>query len=120
MNKLIIFIIAFFLLNNCSFNENSRLWKNKDADIEKELTPQIDKKKIFSKTSASIVPFNPELRLDLTSIITNNKINDDKNNYGSQNYDGVFNKIGNYKFSKLEDVNQIVIDGNIYYIDFER
>ena len=107
MNKLIIFIIAFFLLNNCSFNENSRLWKNKDADIEKELTPQIDKKKIFSKTSASIVPFNPELRLDLTSIITNNKINDDKNNYGSQNYDGVFNKIGNYKFSKLKDVNQL-------------
>ena len=40
-------------------------------------------------------------------IIVNNNFIDNKNNYGSQNYDGGLNKIGNYKFSKLDNVNQI-------------
>mgnify|MGYP001563362458 CR=1 FL=1 len=103
MNKLIIFIIALFFLNHCSLNDNSRLWKDK----EKKLVSQPNIKKIFSEDKKITVEFNQELKLDLTKIKTNNKIIDNKNNYGSQNYDGVFNKIGNYKFSKLENINQL-------------
>jgi outer membrane protein assembly factor BamB len=103
VNKLIIFIIALFFLNHCSLNDNSRLWKDK----EKKLVSQPNIKKIFSEDKKITVEFNQELKLDLTKIKTNNKIIDNKNNYGSQNYDGVFNKIGNYKFSKLENINQL-------------
>ena len=38
---------------------------------------------------------------------SNNKIVDNKNNYGSQSYDGLINKISNYKFAKLENINQL-------------
>ena len=50
--------------------------------------------------------FNQDLKLIYQKIQTNNKITDNKNNYGSQDYEG-FKKIGSYKFSKLEDVNQL-------------
>ena len=102
MNKLIIFFLSLFLLNNCSLNENSKIWKEKEKNLENKNIKKVflDKKKITSE-------FNQELKLDLAQIQTNNKIIDNKNNYGSQNYEGLFNKIGNYKFSKLENINQL-------------
>ena len=102
MNKLIIFLLSLFLLNNCSLNENSKIWKEKERNLENKNIKKVslNKKKITSE-------FNQELNLDLVQIQTNNKIIDNQNNYGSQNYEGLFNKIGNYKFSKLENVNQL-------------
>ena len=102
MNKLVIFFLSLFLLNNCSLNENSKIWKEKEKNLENKNIKKVflDKKKITSE-------FNQELKLDLVQIQTNNKIIDNKNNYGSQNYEGLFNKIGNYKFSKLENINQL-------------
>jgi len=102
VNKLIIFLLSLFLLNNCSLNENSKIWKKKERNLENKNIKKVslDKKKITSE-------FNQELNLDLVQIQTNNKIIDNQNNYGSQNYEGLFNKIGNYKFSKLENVNQL-------------
>ena len=32
MNRLIVLLIVFFFVNNCSFNENSRIWKDKKKD----------------------------------------------------------------------------------------
>ena len=52
---------------------------------------------------------NQELKLDLSKVQPNNKTIDNQNNYGSQSYDGLINKIGNYKFSKLENINQLNI-----------
>ena len=34
MNKLIFILIALFLINNCSFNENSKIWKDKENKLE--------------------------------------------------------------------------------------
>ena len=102
MNRLVILIISFFLLNNCSLNENSRIWKNK----EKNTTNPKNIKKIFAEKKV-VTEFNQELKLDLTKVKINNKIVDNKNNYGIQDYDGLINKIGSYKFSKLENVNQL-------------
>ena len=36
MNKIIILVIALFFLNNCSFNENSRIWKEKEKKLESQ------------------------------------------------------------------------------------
>ena len=118
MNKLVILITALFFLNNCSLNENSRLWKNK----EKELENQKNIKKVFEEFDPITTEFNSELKLDLSKIVVNNKIIDNKNNYGSQNYEGELNKIGNYKFSKLENINQlnfkpIFLDNGLIFFD---
>ena len=103
MNKLIIFLIALFFLNQCSLNEDSRIWKDKKKNLETQ--PNI--KKVFLEDKKNLVEFNQELKIDLANIKTNNKIIDSENNYGSQNFEGALSKIGNYKFSKLEDINQI-------------
>ena len=103
MNKIIILIIALFLLNNCSFNENSRIWKEK----EKKLESQKKLEKVFVETNPVLSEFNPELKIELIKIKLNNKVVENKNNYGFQNYDGSLNKIANYKFSKLENIDQL-------------
>ena len=103
MNRLSTIIIALFFLNQCSFNENSRIWKDKEKKIENNKNI----KKIFSEEKKITAEFNKELKLDLTKIRTNNKIIDNQNNYGSQEYNGSVKKIGNYKFSKLDNINQL-------------
>ena len=103
MNKIIILVIALFFLNNCSFNENSRIWKEK----EKKLESQKKLEKVFAETNPVLSEFNPELKIELIKIKLNNKVVENKNNYGFQNYDGSLNKIANYKFSKLENIDQL-------------
>ena len=103
MNRIIILIIALIFLNQCSFKENSRIWKDK----ENKLDAQKNIKKVFLEDKKITTEFNQELKLDLSIIKFNNKIIDNENNYGSQNYKGLIDKIGNYKFSKFEDINQL-------------
>ena len=118
MNRIIILIIALTFLNQCSLNENSRIWKDK----EKKLEAQKNIKKVFLEDKKITTEFNQELKLDLSIIKFNNKITDNKNNYGSQNYEGLIDKIGNYKFSKFEDINQlnfkpIFLDDGLIFFD---
>jgi outer membrane protein assembly factor BamB len=94
VNRLFILIIALFFLNNCSHKENK-------SESNKNI------KKIFDESSLIVKEFNPELILDLSKIKTKKKIINNKNNYGFQNYDGSINKIGNYKFSKIEATSQL-------------
>ena len=103
MNKLIVILIVLFFLNNCSFNEKSRIWNNNEKKSE------TDKKiiKVFSESDVTIKEFNQDLKLDLSSIKIINKKNENQNNLGLQNYDGDLKKIGSFKFSKLEDYNQL-------------
>tara|TARA_B110000037_G_scaffold217105_1_gene277428 strand:- start:1004 stop:2302 length:1299 start_codon:yes stop_codon:yes gene_type:complete len=103
VNKLIIFILSIFFLNQCSFKESSPLWNDK----EKKIDTQINIKEIFSDNKKIVSEFNKDLKLDLTKIKTKNIIVDNKNNYGAQDYNGTIKKIGSYKFSKLEDINQL-------------
>ena len=103
MNKLIFTFITLIFLNNCSFNENSRIWKDKENKLE------TDKKitKVFAEENISVSEFNKDLKLDLSSIKINNKKINNQNNVGLQNYKGELTKIGNFKFSKLDELNQL-------------
>ena len=102
MNRLFFFIILILLLNHCSFNEKSRLWNDKkeNLDLQKNI------KKVLSNDKQIINEFNQELKIELTKIENNNHIID-TNNYGFQDYSGLINKVGNYNFSKFQDVNQL-------------
>ena len=118
MTRVIILILSLFLLNHCSFNENSRIWKDKEKKLESEKNI----KKVFSEEKKISSEFNQELKLDLTKIKTNNKIIDNKNNYGSQNYGGLLKKIGTYKFGKFEEINQlnfkpVFLDNGLIFFD---
>lgn len=118
MNRIIILIIALIFLNQCSFKENSRIWKDKENKLE----AQKNIKKVFLEDKKITSEFNQELKLDLSIIKFNNKIIDNENNYGSQNYKGLIDKIGNYKFSKFEDINQlnfkpIFLDDGLIFFD---
>ena len=118
MNRIIILILALIFLNQCSFNENSRIWKDKENKLE----AQKNIKKVFLEEKKITTEFNQELKLDLSIIKFNNKIIDNENNYGSQNYKGLIDKIGNYKFSKFEDINQlnfkpIFLDDGLIFFD---
>ena len=103
MNRLIILLIALFFINNCSLNENSRIWKDK----KKEISTHSKLKKVFAEDKIEVQEFNQGLNLDLSVIKTNRKFIDNQNNFGSQSYKGNLVKIGTYKFSKLEELNQI-------------
>ena len=105
MNRLIILAISLFFLNQCSFNNSSSLWQEKEK--EKNIENKKDIEILFSENKKITTEFNQELKLNLAKIKTNNKVVDKKNNYGFQDYNGSINKIGNYKFSKLEDINQL-------------
>ena len=106
MNKLIFTFIVLFFISNCSFNENSRIWKDKENNLEtdKNIT------KVFAEENVSVSEFNRDLKLDLSSIKINNKKNENQNNLGLQNYKGELAKIGNFKFSKLEELNQLDLE----------
>ena len=102
MNRILILFLAIFLLNNCSFNENSRLWKDKEQPLEKKenLT------KIFAEEQNVSTELNPDIILDLRNIKLSNKIVDNQNNFGPLDYNGILQKTGNFKFSKLDNLDQ--------------
>ena len=102
MNKLLIFILISFLLNNCSLNKNSKLWN------EKEKTENENKnlKKILVEKKNAVRELNASLKLDLSKSPNNQKNNNNLNNFGSQKYEGYFNKIATHKFSKFENFEQ--------------
>ena len=100
MIRLILFVFAL-LLSHCSFNESTRLWKDKETEIQ----PNI--KKLFEKNKNSTTEFNQDLKIDLTKVKTNTQIVNNKNNLGFKDYIGKFKKIGKYKFSKFDDINQL-------------
>ena len=118
MNRLIILLIVLLFINNCSFNENSRIWKDKD----KEQLTKSNVKKVFEEKKYVVEEFNQNLYLDLSGITTNNIFISDKNDLGSQSYKGELVKLGSYKFSKLEELNQInykplFIENDIVFFD---
>ena len=118
MIKLTFLIFILFFLSNCSFSEKSSIWSKKEEKVEN----QKNIKKLFSNEKKIITEYNPELKLDLSKISFNEFIIDNQNNFGAQNYEGLKQKISSYKFSKIEDVNQlnykpIFLDDGLIFFD---
>ena len=117
MNKLVILLIGFFFINNCSLNENSKIWKEK----EKELKPKSNIKKIFSEEKKIVFELNQDLKLDLSFVKTSNEVLNNRNDLGFQIFEGLLNKRGSFKFSKFKDLNEvdfnpiILKDGIIFF-----
>ena len=103
MNKLSLLILILLFTNNCSFNENQRIWKNKNIKIEDEKNI----KELFLKKIINTVEFNEKLKLNLIKIGISNQAIENNNNFGSFKYKGLFKETISYKFSKLQDVDKL-------------
>ena len=103
MNKLFLFIFFLFLLANCSLNENSKIWNNKKKISNKSQSIEI----ILDEVRETPKELNSKQKLDLSKIKINNDINNKYNNFGAQSYIGNLKKIGNFKFSKFDAINEL-------------
>ena len=90
MNKTFILILAILFLNHCSVNENSKIWKSKNKN--KNLEDKENVKKLFVEEKVISTEFNPQLKINITKINKNNKVINDRNDYGVQNYKGLLQK----------------------------
>jgi len=114
VNKILGILLIFLLITNCSLDKKSGLWsENSKINIEKDLiiTELFEDEKIFSEE------FNSNVKIKLTSNLTNNTfINNLSNNNGRVNYDGSLESISRYKFSSIDNFDQvepeIVFDNN--------
>ena len=103
MTRIFILFLLPLILANCSLNENSKIWnKNKKLNIDNNT------KIIFAEKKISYNELNPNISLNLSQINIQNKILDDKNNFGIQKYSGEIKKIKNFRFSKFN--NEIETD----------
>ena len=103
MTRIVSFIAYSLLLVNCSLNENSKIWnqKNSISNEGKNLQIVLDEKKEITKE------LNSKLKLNIENVKLNDNIFDKYNNFGTQNYSGNFDKIGNFKFSKFDEVTEL-------------
>ena len=101
VNRIFVFILFLFFLAGCSLNENSRIWNKEVKTISK------NKKKVFVEEKKLVKELNPSLKLNLSKIKHNNKIDYDLNNFGSLTYNGNLSKVGKYNFSKFDNFNEI-------------
>ena len=100
MIKIFIFFSIPLILMNCSLNENSKIWNKKNKiEVDKNIKIIFDDKEIFYRE------LNANVNLNLSNIDIKDKILDNKNNFGLQNYSGKLKKIENYKFSKFNNKN---------------
>ncbi len=117
MNKIILSILVILIFHSCSFNENSKIWKNKDKNLEN----QKNIKKLFNENKKLVSELNPQVRLDLSNIASTSEAINNQNNQGSQTYSGSLIKSANYKFSTIEDTNGLNLkpvflnDGLIFF-----
>ena len=77
-----------------------QIW-NKKKLIKVEKNIEI----IFDEKIISYKELNSNISLDFSKANVQNKIIDDKNNFGLQNYSGKLKKIKNFKFSKFNNEN---------------
>ena len=87
MIRIYIFFLTSLILTNCSLNENSKIW-NKKKKIEVDANIKI----IFDEKQIIYNELNENINLNLSKIDIKNKILDDKNNFGVQNYSGKLKK----------------------------
>jgi len=92
VNRIIILLLSLFFINNCSFNDSSRLWEDKEKNRENKKT---------------VSELNQKSILDLSKIIDNNKTAHNRNDYGSKEFSGSISKIDSYKYKKFKDVDQL-------------
>ena len=102
MNKVLLLLIILFL-NNCSSNKNEVQQVDKKTNLQK--TDNI--KTILSKKIKSEQEFNANLKIQISEGKFNSNSDNNQNDIGELSYQGLLEKIGNYKYKSFNDFEYI-------------
>ena len=103
MNKVLLLVLIFLILNNCSASKKVGFWdKNYQDESQIENT-----KTILTKQVRLEEEFNSNLYIKISNGKFNQNSLNNQNDTGELAYDGVLEKIGKYNFSKFNDFNFI-------------
>jgi len=113
-----IFLLLIFI-TSCSLDNKTGLWTKKQKIKEEKIII----KELFEKEKVLEKEFNPNLKINLSAkLIDNSFINNFDNNNGRVNYNGTLKSISKFKFSKIDNFNQlepeIIFDkNNVIFFD---
>ena len=99
MNKILILLLFFLILSNCSLDTKTGFW-SKSEKLKSE--KNIIEKKVFQDSQIYEKEFNAKLKIKLKNNFKNKSfINNLSNNNGIVKFDGDLKKVSKYKFSKI-------------------
>jgi len=103
VNKVLLSVLIFLILNNCSASKKVGFWDKNDKD-----ETQIENTKtILTKQVRLEKEFNSNLYVKISNGKFNQNSLNNQNDMGELAYEGVLEKIGKYNFSKFSDFNFI-------------
>ena len=103
MNKVLLSVLIFLILNNCSGGKKVGFW-GKDSKDQKQIE---NTKIILTKQARLEDEFNSNLYVKISNGKFNQNSLNNQNDTGELAYEGVLEKIGKYNFSKFNDFNFI-------------
>ncbi|MDB9956687.1 PQQ-like beta-propeller repeat protein [Candidatus Pelagibacter sp.] len=118
MNKVLLSVLIFLILNNCSASKKVGFWDKDDKDPSKiENT-----KTILTKQIRMEKEFNSNLYIKISNGKFNQNSLNNQNDTGELAYEGVLEKIGKYNFSKFNDFdfispNPLFYNKNLVFYD---
>ena len=119
MSKFLGIFLLLIFITSCSLDNKTGLWTKKQKIKEEKIII----KELFEKEKALEKEFNPNLKINLSAkLIDNSFINNFDNNNGRVNYNGTLKSISKFKFSKIDNFNQlepeIIFDkNNVIFFD---
>lgn len=120
MSKFLGIFLLLTFITNCSLDNKTGLWTKKQKIKEEK---KITIKELFKEEKALEKEFNPNLKINLSAkLIDNSFVNNFDNNNGRVNYNGTLKSISKFKFSKIDNFNQlepeIIFDkNNVIFFD---
>ena len=104
MSKFLGIFLLLIFITSCSLDNKTGLWTKKQKIKEEKIII----KELFEKEKALEKEFNPNLKINLSAkLIDNSFINNFDNNNGRVNYNGTLKSISKFKFSKIDNFNQL-------------
>ena len=118
MSKLSLLILITLLLSGCSLTRSSKLWNNDKAQVNEPENIKI----VLTNEASPVEEFNSNIEIDISNGNFNKDPNNNQNNAGELNYEGILNKVGKYSFSKFNDfeyldVQPIFYNQNLIFFD---
>ena len=118
MSKLSLLILITLLLSGCSLTGSSKLWNNDKTQVNEPENIKI----VLTNEASPVEEFNSNIEIDISNGNFNKDPNNNQNNAGELNYEGILNKVGKYSFSKFNDfeyldVQPIFYNQNLIFFD---
>jgi len=118
VSKLSLLILITLFLSGCSLTRSSKLWNNDKIQVNEPENIKI----VLTNEASPVEEFNSNIEIDISNGNFNKDPNNNQNNAGELNYEGILNKVGKYSFSKFNDfeyldVQPIFYNQNLIFFD---